>query len=171
MKRSSWIILSLCIVLAGSLVFTYRLSQMGNGPLTEVQAREMVQHMQTAVANKNVNTIMGYITMENDAKIVNLKHDQLRLLLARTFRNAQEIRADVTNFGFQGGTGDEATTQFDLALNHLEPGLNSVVYTGQITLHLRRTDVPHVFGLYSTHEWRIIGAETSGPDPGTFGEY
>ena len=171
MKRSSWIILSLCVVLAGSLVFLYRLSQTSNGPLTEAQAREMVQRMQNAVANKNVNTIMGYITTDKDAKIVNLKQDQLRLLLARTFHSAQEMRADVTNFGFQGGTANDATVQFDLALNHEEPGLSSVVYTGRITLQLHRTDVPHSFGLYSTHEWRIVGAETSGPDPGTFGEY
>jgi hypothetical protein len=171
MKRSSWIILSLCAVLAGSLVFIYRLSQTGNGPLTEAQAREMVQRMQTAVATKNVNTIMGYITTDNDAKIVNLKQDQLRLLLARTFRNAQEMRADVTNFSFEGGTADVASAQFDLSLKHEEPGLNAEVYTGRIALHLHRTDVPHLFGLYSTHEWRIIAAETSGPDPGTFGDF
>lgn len=171
MKRSSWIILSLCIVLAGSLVTIYRLSQMGGGPLTEAQAREMVQNMQNAVAHKNVNTIMGYITTDHDTKIVNLKQDQLRLLLARTFRNAQDIRADVTNFAYQGGTKDEATAQFDLALNHEEPGMQSAVYSGQITLHLHRMEVPHLFGLYSAHEWRIIGAETSGVDPSTFGDF
>ncbi len=171
MKRSSWIILSLCIVLAGSLVTLYRLSQTGAGALNADQARSMVQTMQDAVAHKNVNTIMSYITTENDAKIVNLHKDQLRLLLARTFRNAQDIHADVTNFAFQGGTTDDATAQFDLALNHDEPGLHSVVYTGQITLHLHRMEVPHLFGLYSAHEWRIIGAETSGVDPNTFGDF
>lgn len=171
MKRSSWIILSLCIVLAGSLVTLYRLSQMGAGSLSEVQARAMVQNMQDAVAHKNVNTIMGYITPDNDARIVNLKQDQLRLLLARTFRNAQEIHADVTNFNFEGGTNDDATAQFNLVLNHDEPGLHSEVYSGQITLHLHRMEVPHLFGLYSTHEWRITGAETTGVDPATFGEY
>lgn len=171
MKRSSWIVLSLCIVLAGSLVAIYRLSQAGTGPLTEAQAREMIQKMQTAVAHKNVNTIMGFITNDSDAKIVNLKTDQLRLLLARTFRNAQEIRADVTHFTFQGGTTEDATAQFDLALVHDEPGLHADVYSGQITLHLHRMDVPHLFGLYSTHEWRIIGAETTGLDPSSFGEF
>ena len=171
MKRSSWVILSLCIVLAGSLVTLYRLSQMGGGPLNEKQARSMVQIMQDAVAKKNVNTIMGYITTDNDAKIVNLRQDQLRLLLARTFRNAQDIHADVTHFTFQGGTADDATVQFDLALNHDEPGLQSVVYSGQITLHLHRKEVSHLMGLYSTPEWRIVGAETTGVDPSTFGDF
>ena len=171
MKRSSWIILSLCIVLAGSLVAIYRLSQTGTGPLTEAQARQMVQTMQNAVAKKNVGTIMGYITTENDAKIVNLKQDQLRLLLARAFRNAQEMHADVNHFTFEGGTKDDATAQFDLALTHDEPGLHADVYSGQITLHLHRMEVPHLFGLYSAHEWRIIGAETTGVDPSIFGEY
>ena len=170
MKRSSWIVLSLCIVLAGSLVTLYRLSQRGAGPLTEPQAREMVQNMQNAVAHKNVNTIMSYITTENDARFVNLKNDQLRLLLARTFRNAQDIHAEVTHFAYEGGTANEATAQFDLALNHNEPGLQSTVYSGQITLHLRRMEIPHLFGLYSAHEWRIVGADTTGVDPSTFGD-
>ncbi|MCW3096473.1 MAG: hypothetical protein JWL77_2091 [Chthonomonadaceae bacterium] len=171
MKRSSWIILSLCIVLAGSLVTLYRLSQMGTGALSESQARAMVQTMQDAVAHKNVNTIMGYITTDNDAKIVNLRQDQLRLLLARAFRNVQDMRADVTDFNFEGGTSDTATAQFNLALVHDEAGLHSEDYRGQITLHLRRMEIPHLFGLYSAHEWRIVGAETTGVDPNTFGEY
>jgi hypothetical protein len=170
MKRSSWIILSLCIVLAGSLVTLYRLSQMGAGALNEKQARAMVQSMQDAVAHKNVNTIMSYITTDNDARIVNLKQDQLRLLLARTFRNTQDIRADVTDFAFEGGTNDDATAQFHLSLNHDEAGMHAEDYAGQITLHLHRMEVPHLFGLYSAHEWRIIGAETTGVDPSTFGE-
>ena len=171
MKRSSWIILSLCIVLAGSLVAIYRLSQAGNGPLTETQARAMVQTMQTAVAHKNVNVIMDHITTEGDAKIVNLKRDQLRLLLARAFRSAQDLRADVTNFRYEGGTGDDATMHFDLALTHDEAGLHADVYSGNITLHMRRMEVPHLFGLYSAHEWRIVGADTTGVDPSTFGEF
>jgi hypothetical protein len=171
MKRSSWIILSLCIVLAGSLVALYRVSQMGSGPLTEGQAREMVQRMQTAVANKNVNSIMDYITTNSDAKIVNLRHDQLRLLLARTFRNAQDMRADVNNFKFEGGKTDEATAKFNLVLSHEEAGLHAEVYQGLITLHWHRVEVPHLFGLYSTHEWRIIAAETTGQDPSSYGDF
>ncbi len=171
MKRSSWIVLSLCVVLAGTLVFLYRVSQMSSGPLTEAQAREMVQKMQTAVAHKNVNAIMDYITTDSDVKVANLKRDQLRVLLARAFHSATEMRADVTNFGFQGGTTEDATAEFDLSLNHEETGLHAEVYSGHITLHLHKTAVPHLFGLYSTHEWRIIGGETSGPDPSNFGDF
>jgi len=171
MKRSSWIILSICIVLAGSLVTLYRLSQMGAGNLTETQARAMVQTMQDAVTHKNVNTIMSYMTTDSDAKIVNQRQDQLRMLLARAFRNAQEMRADVTDFAFEGGTKDDATAQFNLVLKHVEAGLTSDAYSGQITLHLHRQEVPHLLGLYSTHEWRITGAETTGPDPNSFGDY
>ncbi len=171
MKRSSWLILTLCIVLAGALVFLYCLSQMGNAPLTEAQAREMIQKMQTAVEHKDVNTIMNYISPDQDIKIANLKRDQLRVLLARTFHSAMEVRADVNNFGFEGGATEDATAQFDLALNHEEPGLHAEVYAGHITLHLHRTDIPHLFGLYSTHEWRVIGGETTGPDPSNFGDF
>ena len=171
MKRSSWIILSVCIVLAASLVTLYRLSQTGTGPLSEKQARAMVQTMQDAVAHKNVNTIMSYMTTDSDAKIVNLRQDQLRMLLARAFRNAQEMKADVTDFAFEDGTGDSATAQFNLVLSHVETGMTSEVYRGQITLHLHRQEVPHLLGLYSTHEWRIANAETTGPNPESFGDY
>jgi hypothetical protein len=170
MKRSSWIILSVCIVLAASLVTLYRLSQMGAGPLTEAQAHAMVQKMQDAVAKKNVNTIMSYMTPDSDTKIVNLRQDQLRVLLARAFHNVQDMRADVSDFAYEGGTTDDATAQFNLALVNDEAGLHSEVYRGQITLHLHRMEVPHLFGLYSAHEWRIIGAETTGVDPSTFGD-
>lgn len=170
MKKSSWIILSLCIVLAGSLVTIWRLSQMGGGTLTEAQARSMIQTMQDAVAHKNVNAIMSYIAPEGENKIVNLQPDQLRALLARAFYNAQGLSADVSHFTFAGGAGEEATAQFDLVLSHDEGGMKSEMYTGQITLHLHRVDVPHLFGLYSTHDWRIVAAETTGPNPKEFGD-
>lgn len=170
MKRSSWIILSLCIVLAGSLITVYRLSQLSGGPLTDIQARAMIQTMQDAVAHKNVNTIMSYIAQDNDIKVVNLRQDQLRMLLARAFHNSQEMHADVNDFKFTGGSGDDANAEFDLSVQHDEAGLRAEVYKGHITLHLRRVEVAHLFGLYSTHEWRIVGAETNGQDPASYGD-
>ncbi len=169
MKQSSWIVLGICILLAAFLGLYYIETQPSPATLTQDQATRMLHRMQEAVAHKDVNTIMGYISPSPDARLANLNQDQLRVTLARAFRDSDRLRADVSNVNLQGGTG-EATVDFNLVVTHQMPEGIGRDYTGHITLHLQRMEVPRMMGIFHAQEWRIVGAETTGPDPSSFGE-
>ena len=169
MRKSSWVLLGICVALAACLGFAYLLSQSSPETLTQEEAAKMLRKMQEAVEQKDVGTIMAYIAPAPETRIVNLNEDQLRLMLARAFRNSSKLRADVSNIAFQSAGGD-TTLEFDLAVVQEHPSMVAQDYTGHITLHLRRVEVPHLLGLYQTKEWRIASAETTGPDPANFGE-
>lgn len=169
MRKSSWVILGVCLILAALLGFIYVRSQPVSETLTQPEAEQMLHQMQDAVAQKNVGGIMEYIAPDPETRIANLNQDQLRLLIARGLRNSGRPQAIVSNIVFAGGTG-EATLAFDLVVKDDRPDSVSDRYTGHITLHLRRVEVSHLLGLFHTKEWRIVGADTTGPDLSNFGD-
>jgi hypothetical protein len=170
MRKSSWIVLGICALLIFGLVTAYFLSQAGPDTLTQPVAESMVKEMQTAVRHKSVNTIMSYLAPSEDLRIANLRPEQIRTLLARAFQAMPEPRAEVNNLTFAGGDHD-ATVGFDLVIHNDGRDHTAVDYSGHITLQLQRVAVPHLMGLYTTREWRIVGGSTTGPDPSNFGDY
>lgn len=170
MHKSSWVALGLCAVLIVCLGGAYLISRGAPEALNQEQATQMLQQMQEAVAQKNVDGIMNAISPDADVHLATLRPDQLRLMLAKAFRESGKLHADCTNIAFQGGTGD-ATLEFDLSVKQEAPNMVAEDYAGHITLRLRRVDVPHLLGLYHTKEWRIVGADSTGKDPSTFGDY
>jgi hypothetical protein len=169
MKRSSWIILAICLFIALGLGATYLLTRGGSDQLTQEAAIDMTRRMERAFEEKNADGIVKYISTSPDTRISNLSHDQIRLLLVRYFRNSDRLSADLTNYTFAGGDTD-ATLQFDLVVHNNGIDSRKEDYSGHITLHLRRIEVSHLLGLYQTKEWRIASAETTGPDLSSFGD-
>ena len=169
MQRRSWIILAVCMLLAGSLFAAFLLTQGGPGPLTEQQAIDVTRKMALAFQNKNAGGVLAYISPAPDTRIANLNHDQMYALLVRCFHNTDRVSADMTNYVFTGDDPD-AALQFDLVVHNDATDSRSQEYSGHITVHFRRTEVPQLLGLYRTKEWRIVGLDTTGPDPSTFGE-
>lgn len=170
MQKRSWIVLGICIVLSMSLGFAYVLTRPEPETLTAEQANQILQGMQEAVVRKSVNGVMAYITPDSDAKIANLKTGQLRLLFAEAFRNSGQLRAECKNIAFKPSAPD-TNLEFDLVIKQETANMQSEDYSGHITLHMRRVDVPRLFGLFHAKEWRIVGAETTGKDPSTFGNF
>lgn len=170
MRRSSWIVLGVCLCLAALLGFAYVQTRPSSRAPGQQEAFQMLHDMQHAVASKNVSEIMSYIAPGSDIRIANLTQDQLRLMLTRAFRDTGGLQADVKNVAFDG-QGDDATMAFDLAVSQHAADLTSADYNGHITLHLKAMDVSHMLGLSHSKEWKIVGAETTGPDPGNFGDY
>lgn len=169
MRKSSWIILAICVLVSLGLGVAYLLSRSSTATLSQDLAVQMLHHMQDDVAHKRVNNIMGCIASAPDTRIANLKPDQLRLLLSRAFRSTGQLQADCSNVTFAGGKSD-ATMGFDLVVKNTEPNMVSEEYSGHITLQLRRVLVSHLLGIYQTKEWRIVGADTTGKDPSTYGD-
>jgi len=170
MKKQSWIILSVCALLLGALVFWYVFSQNGPERITQPEAVAMVQQMERAFERKNSNEILEFIAPTSDTKISNITPDQLHGLLARYFRSSDKLSADMTNYSFVKADETNAMLEFDLAVHNDGPDSRKQDYSGHITLHLKRVEVPHLLGLYRTREWRIAGAETTGPELSTFGD-
>ena len=169
MKRRSWIILAVCVLLGVGLVAAFLLSQNGPGRLSQQGAVEITQQMESAFQHKNANGILAHISPASDTRIASINQDQLRLLLVRYFRSSDRLSAEMKNYVFAGGDAD-ATLQFDLAVHNDGPDSRKEDYAGHITLHLRRVEVPHLLGLYQTKEWRVTAAETTGPELSAFGD-
>lgn len=170
MRKSSQIILAVCLVLLFALGFAYVTSRASDASLTREQANQIVHQLQEAVAHKNVNTVMSYIDPSPETKVANITQDQLRILLARAFRTMNNPHADIDNIAFAGGETGDATIDFDLNVKQTGADYNAFDYKGHISLHLKRVDVPHLLGLYQTKEWRIVGGSTTGPQPGNMGD-
>jgi hypothetical protein len=169
MRKSSWIVLALCVVLAAFLGLIYVETRSEPEALTQEQANQMLHKMQAAVDHKDVNGIMAYVAPDSETHIANLNQDQLRLMLARAFRDSGQLHADVSHVAFQS-VANAATIEYDLHVTNRVPGGVGMDYAGHITLHLRRVEVPRLFGLFHAHEWRMVGGETTGPDPASFGD-
>jgi hypothetical protein len=170
MKKSSWIVLGICVVLMFCLGFAYFVSRIGaSEPLTQQKAQAMIGQMQEAVKHKNVNDIMSYVSPDPDTKVAGLDQDHIRRLLQSAFHMMKEPRADVNNLIFAGGA-DDAQVSFDLTVHNDGPDQQGVDYKGHVTLELKRVDVPHLLGLFHTKEWRIVNGSQNGPDVTTWGE-
>lgn len=169
MKRQSWIILVVCLLIAAGLGAFYLVTRGGAGPLTQEDAIAITQKMEHSFRSKNANGILAFISPAPETKIANINQDQLRVLLVRYFRNSDHVSADLQNYTFSGGDTD-ATLQFDLTVHNDSSDSRKEDYTGHITLHLRKIEVPKLLGLYQAKEWRITGAETTGADLAGFGD-
>jgi hypothetical protein len=170
MRKSSWILLGVCLVLALGLGVAYLLSRPAQEGLTQEQATQMVREMQAAVAKKDVNGIMRYVAPGAEPRLARMRPDQLRVLLMRAFRESGRLTATCDNFAFQT-SGEEATLEFDLSVTHQDTGFTAEDYNGRITLNLQRVEAPRFLGLFKTKEWRIVEAQTTGKDPSTIGEW
>jgi hypothetical protein len=170
MKRSSWIILAICAALVAMLVFLYVQSEQKPPEMTESRIVSMLDMMKVAVAHKDVRALMKSVDQSSDTRIAKLNVDQLRLTLSRAFNTSDQLEAIYTGLKLQND-GDDSIAEFDLKVVHHMAGATADDYSGHITLHLKREEVPHMLGLYHSREWRITRAETNGPDISNYGDY
>jgi hypothetical protein len=169
MRKSSWVVIAVCVVLAAFLAFAYLWTPSSPETLTQPDGEQIVHKLQDAVAHKQVEEIMDYISPDPDTKIAGLNQDQLRLMLQRAFHNSGNLQANVSHIALDS-VRNEATLAFDVNVKDSTPDMLAGDYAGRITLHLRRIEIPHLMGLLHAKEWKIAGAETTGPDPSTFGD-
>ncbi len=113
---------------------------------------------------------MSFVDQSSDVRVSRMNYDQLRLMLSRAFSNSDQLEADYSNLTLRDN-GDEAIAEFDLKVLHHMAGANGDDYNGHIVLHLKRVEVGHMMGLYHSREWRVIRADTNGPDLNNYGDY
>ncbi|CEK13973.1 hypothetical protein [Chthonomonas calidirosea] len=169
MQRSSWIALGLSVLLIAILTVSYFVSQARPKPFDATQAQQILHDLQVAVRQKDVEGIMQYVA-PNARLIGDMDTQKARLLLARAFRTMQNPEPSVSDVQFHADA-DEPSVSFDLNLRDQGPDYTSDEYEGRITLYFRQVTITHLFGLYHTVEWRIVHAETTGPNPDNFGDF
>lgn len=170
MKRSSWIAIGISSLLIAGLIAAYFASQGGHETLTQEDAIQTTKKLEEAFRNKSVGAVMDHLGTGSDTRISDIGADQLRMMLANYFRNSDHLHADLSNYTFST-VGLEGMLQFDATLFNNSGDSVKEDYHGHITLHFRRVVVPHLFGMYKTKEWRIVGVDTTGPNLSGMGEY
>lgn len=170
MKRSSRIALIITLVAGLGLLLGYFLLQERTPEkLTQADAIVIVQDMEKSFRRKDVNGVLAYLAPQPGVRIINLSPDRMRLMLLRYFRYSNKVQGDMTNWSF-GGNDQEAILQFDLKVMNNGGDNMSEDYKGHITVYFRRVDVPQLLGLIQTKEWRIVRAESTGPNLENFGD-
>ena len=169
MRKSSWMILAICGILTICLGFGYFVSKQKQPDLNQQNAEKMLQTMSEAVNKKDIGALLQYISSASDTKIANMKLDQLRIMLARGFRNTGKLVSTPSNIVLDPHYG-EANLDFDLVVKSEDGNVVSDIYAGHITLKLRKIEVSHLLGLYHIAEWRIVGAEHTGRELDSFGD-
>jgi hypothetical protein len=152
------------------LVFLYVQSQQKPPEMTQSRIESMLDKMKNAVARKDVKTLMSFVDQSPETKVSKLNVDQLRLLLSRAFTNSDELTANYRGLTVQSD-GDDATAGFDLSVLHHLSGATADDYNAHIILHLKRIEEPRLLGLYHVREWKIVRADTNGPDLNNYGDY
>jgi hypothetical protein len=170
MQKASWIALAVLVALIGFLGINYALSGSGAERLDRQKATAWLEKMRMAAERKDVGTIMNAIAPQSEARIADVNPDKFRLLLMRAFRTMGSVRIQTSNIRFEGGEGDEAELSFYLVVRNVSPEMVAEDYKGDITVRLRRVDVPRMLGLFQGKEWRVVEAHSSGPSLSTFGE-
>ena len=170
MQKSSWLALGALILLSAFLGFGYIATRPAPEVITKEQATEMMNRLQKAADNKRSDAILAALAPLPEGKYADLNTEQLRWLLNRAFRGSERIKTDISNVSFDGGN-QAATLAFDLVVNNGIGDMTSENYRGRITLFLRRVEVPRFGGVLKSFEWRIVKAETTGPNLTSFGDY
>ena len=170
MKRKSWMILGVSLALVACLTLFYLFSQSSPEKLTKEEAISLLQKMTLSFEKKKVDGILNQISPDSQSRLAKLSPDQIRAMLLNYFRNSERLHADTNSLIYTVGL-DENQLQFDLVVHNDSGDSRNEDYAGHITLRLKRMEVPRLFGLFHAYEWRVIGAETTGPDPSVFGDY
>lgn len=169
MQKSSWIALGVLILLSAFLGVGYIATRPAPETLTKEQATTMLTHLQKAAEGKNTSAILGALAPMPEGKYAELNREQLQWLLNRAFRGSERIRTEITNVTFDGGM-QAATLAFDLVVYNGLGSMTSENYRGRITLSLKRVEVPRFGGILKSFEWRIVKADTTGPNLTSFGD-
>jgi hypothetical protein len=156
-------------VLIGFLALGYFETRSEPETFSVPQAARMLDTMRAAMHDKNVDGIMRYIDERSDTRLAGITPGQLRALLANFFRQAGEIDANYSNLQVTSGT-DDTFIDFDVTIKNGLSTTDATDYTGHVTLHARRVQVPRLFGMFHAMEWRIVQGTTTGPQLDGFGD-
>jgi hypothetical protein len=170
MKKSSWIALSVVILLLGGLIGLYTVSNKPTPGFNQEHIVSILDTLKSAVNHKDVRTIVSYLDESPETRVSRLNSNQTRLFLSRAFQQSGHLNAEYKNLQLHPSEMDPIA-EFDLEIKHSLPEADGTDYNGHIILHMKQVEIPHMLGLYHTKDWRIARAEVSGTDLANYGDY
>lgn len=158
MRRSSWVVVGLIVVLAAALLYA---RMAGRTDLTdEDQIQALLAKGQSAIENKDLKGALSCISRDYSDR-AGLKFDTLRLQAAQAFQ--ERGRYDVTlENASMAVDGDKAEVEVGVTLDLTTQGKRNRVYAGRMGLSLRKEEGKHWL-VIPVQKWKVteIGGLTA----------
>jgi hypothetical protein len=156
MRRSSKALLVLSFFLAAGLVSFYvPLLRESQPDFSEKDSHEMLDRLAEALNDKSVDRVLAFAAP--DAVIVGRSNKQLRDDLRRGFASARYLDVAFSDRRY-ARQGDTVTLGVHVIAGEKPPGsaqVGEMYYDDRLQFTLRRREIRHMGGLFSTFEWRV----------------
>ncbi len=156
MRRSSKVVLAVAGLLALVLFAVYYPILASSQPeFTAQDARALLDDLSSALARKNEAAVLGHVAP--DAVIAGHRVPEIRRLLRQAFASVRNLKVEFGVLAYKH-SGDMVVLDVSVTAgegNEQGKGVDEIYYSGPISFLLERRAVPHLFGLFTTYEWRI----------------
>ena len=170
MRRNSWLLLAAAGVISVLLGVGYSIASAGAGGTPQQQVAALLNHLRTSADHKNADGVMEAFASQSNMRVSSMNYQQFERLVDRGLNDAGTLQVVMNNLSIVP-SGQEMIAEFDLVINESRQQYQAQDYQGHVVLRLQRVPVSSWFGLVRTRQWRIVSADTTGPDPANFGGY
>ncbi|MHB1000545.1 MAG: Cif family virulence factor [Armatimonadota bacterium] len=154
MKKTSWIVLAIILVLLGML-FVNKVRQ-GSSLSDEEQISAILVDGKAAVEEKNLRHILSYIS-EDYTDSAGLSSDSLRAMFIKAFRDNARYSITIKDIDMKLN-GDTAYTTLDTTVYaNYNPTDAQEVFTGPVQLVLKK-EKSRKWLVFPADKWKVIGA-------------
>lgn len=163
MRTSSKVLLVLAGLLALVLFAVYYPILASSQPeFTARDGRQLLDRLSDAMARKDEGAALADVAP--DAVIAGHSVPQIQRLLRQAFASVRNLRVQFQDAAYRRSGSRvwlDATVIAGEGANEAQ-GIGEVYYTGRVTFELEREAVPHLFGLFTTYEWKITRLDAAG---------
>jgi hypothetical protein len=158
MRRSSIIILGVCLFLLILLVMIYvPLRSQSKPEMTQQDAEKMLNDLGDAFQRESSSAVLSFASP--DAKVAGRDLENIRSLLNQAFHAMKNPKVEWENVAFSH-EGAEVHVTAKVTVKDLGEGsAGAVPYTANMGFKLERRAEPHLFGLVQVYSWKIVDVD------------
>jgi hypothetical protein len=158
MRRSSIIILGVCLFLLILLVMIYvPLHNQSKPELTQQDAEKMLRDLGDAFQRESSSAVLSFASP--DAKVAGRDLENIRTLLNQAFHAMKDPKVEWENVALNR-EGPEVHVTAKVTVKDLGDGsAGSVPYSSNMGFKLERRAEPHLFGLVQVYTWKIVDVD------------
>lgn len=159
MRRSSKILLALCVVLAIVLAAVYiPLINASQPDFTSKDAVAMLNGLSDALARKNEGDVLAYAAP--DAVIAGRRLKEIRQYLRQAFGVVKDLQVRFQDVALTR-VGDTVTVDANVVAGEGQSSgpLTVTYYQSPVRFALKRLAYSHLLGLFRTYDWKVVSVE------------